>query len=101
MTYFDVSRGLPAELPFEPGGKPGAAPAPQARGLDLGDDLFRGHVGEGLAEGLVAAPGDVFLDALGIDEAAVPQGDLHLLLEKGQVIIAGNSGGSSGGWGLA
>ena len=26
----DVTRGLPAKLPFEPGGKAGAAPAPQA-----------------------------------------------------------------------
>ena len=85
----DVSRGIPAEFPFEPGGKAGAAPAPQARGLDLGDHLLRGHLGDRLAEGLIASPGDVFFDALGIDEAAIPQGDLHLFAEEGQIFIFG------------
>ena len=37
---FHVARRIPAEFPLHAGGKTAAAPAPQARGLDLGDHLL-------------------------------------------------------------
>ena len=38
-----VARGVVAELPLEAGGEAGAAPAAQARALDLVDDLLPAH----------------------------------------------------------
>ena len=37
------------------------------------DDLLGGHLGEDLAQRLVAVHGDVLVDVLGVDDAAVPQ----------------------------
>lgn len=79
------------ELPLQARGKTGTPPAPQTRLFDFGNDLFRGHLGQGLGAGRVASCGDVIIYALRIDVAAVGQGDPVLLLEKVQLIIAGDA----------
>ena len=77
-----VAGGLFAELPFQAGGEAGAAAAADARLLDLIDDLIGGHLGERLGEGGPSVHGDVFVDAFGIDDAAVCAGDLVLMAEE-------------------
>ena len=67
-------------LPLPAGGEAGAAPAPEAGGQDLVDDLLGGLLREGPAQGLVPASADVLIDILRIDDAAVAQGDAELLL---------------------
>ena len=56
-----------------------AAAAARAGGLDGVDDLLRGHLGQDLGQGLVSVKGDVFVDALRVDDAAVAQRDALLL----------------------
>jgi len=64
----------------------GAAPAAEAGEKDLVDDRRRGHLRQGLGHGLVAVEGDVFLDLLGVDPAAVAQDDQPLVLEELDVL---------------
>ena len=71
-----------AELPFQTGGEAGAAASADARELDLIDDLIGGHLGERLGEGGPSVHGDVFVDAFGIDDAAVCPGHLVLVAEE-------------------
>ena len=44
-------------------------------------------------QGPVAAPGNVFLYPLGIDEAAIAQGNFYLFGEERQIFVAGNVAG--------
>ena len=67
----DVARGLGGEFPLEAGQEAGAATAAQAGVLDFLDDRFGRHLEQGLGQSRVAAAGDVLLDALGVDHAAV------------------------------
>ena len=64
------------------------------------DDRLGAHAGQHLVQGGIAAPGDVLLDALRIDETAVPQGDLYLLFEEGDFIIPGDLPGQLRGMGI-
>ena len=89
---FRQTRLAPAEGPFPPGGKAGAAASPEARVGDLGDDFVRRHAGQGLAQGLVAVVGDRLLDFLRIDPAAVAEDDEPLMLEEIDVRHPGNRG---------
>ena len=67
-----------AEAPFDAGGEACAATAAEAGLGDLVDNLLGSHLGQALGEGFVAAAGDAFLDVLGIDKAAVAEGDTDL-----------------------
>ena len=58
--------------------------------LDRLDDVAPGHA-EAVLEGPVAAAGQVVVDLLGIDDAAVAQHDAHLVLEHGVVGETGRS----------
>ena len=81
-----VGLGGRRELPLHAGGEARAAAAAQA-GLEHDvDDLLRGHLGEDLAQGLVAVKGDVLLDVLRVDDAAVAQRDALLLLVEVYVV---------------
>ena len=71
----------PGEGPFEPGGEAGAAPASEARVLHRVDHLFRGH-GQGLFQAVVAAPGQIVVQAHGVDLIHV--GQEHQLIAAGQ-----------------
>ena len=82
MMYFCVGRGLAQELPLEAGEEAGAAAAAQLGGLDLLDHHLRVGVDQHLVERLVAADGDVLLDIVRADQAAVAQHDLLLRLEE-------------------
>src|ERR1035437_8875290 len=83
--------GHPAhQLPLRPGGETRAAAAAQAAGLDFGDDLFGRHPGEDFAEGGVAVAGDVFLDFLGVNHAAVFEDDLGLFGQERKVALGGD-----------
>ena len=62
-----------AQRPLAAGGEPAAAAPAQAGIGDLLDDVLGRHLGQHLAEGGIAVHRDVFLDALGIDHAAVAQ----------------------------
>ena len=75
-------------LPFAAGGKTAAAAAAQAR---FGNDVAHGlavHFGEGLARGRVAAVGHVFLDLVGVDEAAFLEHAAVLALVEGNLVRA-------------
>ena len=80
--------GSAGELPLLAGGETGAAAAAQAGIQHFLDDLFGGHLGQRLGQGLVAVKGDVFVDVLGIDHAAVPQRDALLLLVEADLVEA-------------
>jgi len=67
-------------LPLAPGGEACAAAAPEPGGQDGVDDLLRGLLSEGAAQGLIAAGADVLVNVLGVDDAAVAQRDAELIL---------------------
>ena len=68
--------------PFPAGGEAAAPPAPQAGIQDALDHLFGGHFGKDLPQGHVAVVGDVFVDVLRVDDAAVFEGHPQLLFVK-------------------
>ena len=78
--------GVGGELPLAARGEAGAAAAAQARSQHQVDDFLGGHLGEDLAKGGVAILGNVLVDVLGVDDAAVAQGDTHLLGVEGGLI---------------
>jgi len=63
-------------------GKTGAAPAPEAGGLHLSDDLLRGHLQKRFARPKITIPGDVVVDHFRIDHSLVAQDQGFLLREK-------------------
>ena len=63
----------------------GAATATELGSFDLLDDVFRAAVDQDFVKRLIAADGDVLLDIVWIDEAAVAQNDFLLALEEGNV----------------
>ena len=80
MTYFCLPLRLGDRAPLQARRETRAAAAAQAALGDLVDHLARRHLGQHLDQRLVAVGGDVVLDALGIDHAAVLQHDLLLPL---------------------
>ena len=70
------------EIPFHPGGESAAPSAAQPGGLDRIDDVVRRHFKQHLAQRLIAVERYVFFDALGIDPAAVAEGDPVLFFVK-------------------
>ena len=73
--------GVPGELPLQAGGEAGATPAPKAGILDGVDDLLGVHlVFQDVAQGHIAVGADVLVNGLGVDDAAVTQGDTGLVL---------------------
>ena len=73
------------ELPLHAGGETSATAAAET-GLEyLLDDLLGRHVEKHLLDGLVAVTGDVVLDLLGINHAAVAEHDAVLLLVERDV----------------
>ena len=87
-----VGNRLAQELPLVAGEEAGAAAPAQLGSLDLLDDALRLVVDQRLVQRLVAADRDVFLDVVGIDQAAVAQHDLLLALEEGHLVPRGHSG---------
>ena len=78
-----VRRG---EAPLEAGRESAAASASEAGILDLLDDLLGGHLGQHLAQSGIAVHCDIFVDILGVYEAAVTQrNSLLSLIEVGVV----------------
>ncbi|OPZ46054.1 MAG: hypothetical protein BWY94_00921 [Actinobacteria bacterium ADurb.BinA094] len=82
----DVALALVGELPLDAGREPGAAAAADARVGDLLDDLLLGHRRERRARRLVAAAGEVLVEALRVDHAHVAQGDARLGLVEPDVV---------------
>ena len=91
MMYLIVARRGRGELPLHARREAGAAAAAQAGGEDLLDDLLRRHRRERLARGLVAAPRQVLVQALRVDDADVAQGDAVLRLVERDVVGAGDA----------
>ena len=78
----DVFHGVglfPGLVPLQGGGEPGAAAAPQAGGLDFGDDSLRAVFSQGLEKGGIPADREVVVDRGRVDEGVVAE-DLPLLL---------------------
>jgi len=67
------------ELPLEAGREAGAAASAEAGLRDDIDDLFRRHLCEDAAEGLVTVDGYVLVDVFGVYDAAVAKRDAGLL----------------------
>ena len=78
--------GVAAGLPLDAGRESAAAAASQPGALDLDDDLLRTHLGHRLHQGGVSVDGDVIVDPLGIDDAAVAEHHQFLLGEEGNVL---------------
>ena len=77
-------------LPLAPGGEARAAPAAQAGGQNVVDDLLgRNLLSENSAQGGVAVHADVLVNLLGVDDAAVAQGNAQLVLIEGGLGQAG------------
>ncbi len=83
---FRRSLFLGAGGPLLPRGEAGASAAAEAGEEDLVDDGRGRHLGQGLGQGLVAVEGDVLLDLLRVDPAAVAQDDEPLVLEELDVL---------------
>ena len=77
-----IRLGFGQELPLVAGQVSRAAASAQLGGLDLLDDELRPAVDQHLVQRLVPADRDVFLDVIGIDEAAIAQNDLLLAFEE-------------------
>ncbi len=79
-----VAGGFPTELPFQPGGKAAASPAAQAGGKHFVDYLVGCHAERAL-QPLVAAAGEVVVQVLRVDDAAVAGGDADLGCEQWEI----------------
>ena len=75
--------GSAEEVPLAAGGEGGAAAAPEPGGFHLLDDRLGAHL-DRLGQRFVAAAGDVVVDVLGIDDAAVGHQAAHLTAPEGQ-----------------
>ena len=74
-TYLRSPLALAVNCHFRPVGKP-APPRPRRPEFFTSSmTSLRGHLGEHLAQGHVAAGGDVLVNVLGVDDAAVAQGN--------------------------
>ncbi len=93
---FDVARRGGGELPFHARRETGAAAAAQTRIEDLLDDLIRRHFGQGLGHAGITVPGDVLVDLLRIDEAAVSEDPQILEGEEGDLLHRGDDPGGDG-----
>ena len=71
-------RVLAEHGPLAPGREPGPAPAQQAGRVDLVGHVLGGH-GQGLAQALVAAGGQVALEGVGVGEGEPAGDDLRRL----------------------
>src|SRR5208337_561443 len=89
---FSIGLGLGHELPLVAGQVARATASAQFGSLDLLDDGLRPAVDEHLVQGLVSADRDVFLNVIGIDEAAIPQNDLLLAFEERHFVPQRNFG---------
>ena len=79
-----LSFGSSGKLPLTAGGESSAATAPQAGSQHQVDDFLGSHLGEHLAQSGIAVLGNVLVDILRVDHAAVAQGNTHLLgVERG------------------
>ena len=76
-------------LPLAAGGISAAAAAAKARGVHLVGHGLRRHLKEGFLEGREAAGGDVLVQGLGVQLAAVFQGNTGLLGDEGDLVGAG------------
>ncbi len=78
------------EVPLHARGKPRAPAPPQARCDDLVDDLVWGKGRDRLEGSTVASHGEILVDVFRVDESRVPQDDLSLGREVGNLVIRGN-----------
>lgn len=81
-----VSLRQAGELPLAPGGEAGASPAAKAGDLKLVDHVLGLHRREDLLQGGVAVAGDVLVDVLGVDGAAIAEHDAELLLVEADLV---------------
>ena len=77
------------ELPLHPGREAGATATAEAGVLELRDDVVRTQLRKRLGEGLVSLSGNVLVNALRIDEAAVAKDNAELLLVEAHVLDPG------------
>ena len=68
------------KAPLQSGGEACSAPAPQAGVQHDLDHLVRRQFGQALLQCRIAVPGNVLVNVLGVDDAAVAQGNAQLLL---------------------
>ena len=75
-----VADRVVGELPLQAGGESAAAAAAQTGLEDFINDFLTGHGGQRLFQSTVAVHGQVFINVLRIDHAAVAQGNTVLML---------------------
>ena len=77
VTYhvFDVRLLLMGKFPFQACGKAAATASAQTGALDEVDNFRRLLVEKAVRQCVISFAGDVFLDILRVDKAAVAQGD--------------------------
>lgn len=83
---FFIRNRLSRRVPFKPGGESRTAASRKAGDLYDVDDLLGRKLAHRLFNGLISADGNVFVDACGIDYAAVAQRNAGLSVEKGFIL---------------
>ena len=82
MMYLGAAGSARQAAHFLPVGKP-APPRPRRPDAPISATMSSGaHLCQGLGQAEVAVPGDVFVDALGVDASAIAQDDEPLVLEE-------------------
>ena len=80
--FLHIAAVAGSKLPFETRGESCAAAAAQAGVQNHLDDLVRSHFDQHLAQSHIAFAGDVLVNLLWVDDAAVAQGHANLLFIK-------------------
>jgi len=81
-----IGNEVSGKLPLLTGGEAGAAAAAQTGIENDLDDLVRSHLGQNLTKSSIAVHSNILFDVLGIDNAAVTQGNTALGLIESSVI---------------
>ena len=84
---FLVSRGSRAETPLETCGETAAAPPAKARFFHFLDDRCGRHFGDAFSQGLVSVPGNILVDVVRVDIAAVAEDNSMLFPVEGDFLV--------------
>src|SRR5690554_6365971 len=85
-NVFLITDGLGSKLPFRTSGEPGAAASAKTGFFKEVYNLIRFHLSENLGQRPVSVMGDIFINILGVNDAAVSEGNPLLLAEEPHIL---------------